>query len=104
MELCAKIASKWRSICIQLGVPDHELDSIQANNRGDPHMVRNCLSRMFNWWLKNERDVTPGKLAQAIHIVGEHELEVGIKKKNFVGMRHSFYVTTYLNMLMHLSI
>ena len=81
MELCAKIAPKWRSIGIQLGVPGHELDTIQANNRGDPHMVQNCLSLVFNWWLKNKDDVTPERLAQAVHIVGEHKVEVEIKKK-----------------------
>ena len=81
MELCAKIAAKWRSIGIQLGVPDHELDTIQANSRGDPHMVQNCLSHMFNWWLKNEQDVTPEKLAQAIHTVDEHRIEVEIKQR-----------------------
>ena len=80
MELCSKIAGKWRSIGIQLGVPDHELDVIQANNRGDPHMVQNCLSRVFNWWLKNKQDITPEKLAQAIHTVDEHKLEVEVKK------------------------
>ena len=81
MELCAKIAAKWRSIGIQLGVPNHELDNIQANNRGDPQMVQNCLSCVFSWLLKNEQDVAPGKVAQALHIVGEHEVEVEIKQK-----------------------
>jgi hypothetical protein len=78
MELCGKISSQWRSIGVQLGVPYHELDTIQANN---PHMVQNCLSRVFNWWLKNKQDTTPEKLAQAIRIVGEHEVEVEIKWK-----------------------
>ena len=81
MELCSKIADKWRSIGIQLRVPDHELDIIQANNRGDPHMVQNCLSCMFNWWLKNTQDVTSEKFAQAIHNVDEHGLEVDIKRR-----------------------
>jgi hypothetical protein len=83
MELCGKIASRWRSIGVQLGVPGHELDTIQVNNRGDPQMVQNCLSCVFDWWLKNEQDtdITPEKLAQAIHKVGEHEVEVKIKQK-----------------------
>ena len=84
MKLCGKIASQWRNIGVQLGVPGNELDNIQANCRGDPHVVRNCLSRVFNWWLtrsKRDTDITPKKLAQAIHIVGEHEVEVEIKRK-----------------------
>jgi hypothetical protein len=81
MRLCVKIVVQWRSIGVQLGVPGHELNNIQANNRGDPHMVQNCLSCVFDWWLKNERDITPEKLAQAIHIVGEHEVEAEIKQK-----------------------
>ena len=81
MELCAKIAPKWRSIGVQLGVPHHELDIIQANNRGDPHMVQNCLSRVFDWWLKNEQNVTAEKLAQAVHTLGERDLEVQIKQR-----------------------
>ena len=81
MELCAKIAPKWREIGIQLGVPSHELDTIQTNNRGDPNMAKNCLSYMFDWWLKNDQDITPEKLAKAIHTVDEHWIEVNIKKK-----------------------
>ena len=82
VKLCGKIASQWRNIGVQLGATGHELDNIQANCR-DPHMVENCLSRVFTWWLtRNQRDtdITPGKLAQAIHIVGEHEVEVEIKR------------------------
>ena len=81
VELCAKVAAKWKSIGIQLGVPHYELSSIQGNNRGDSQMIRNCLIDMFHWWLNNGQDVTPKKLAQAIHIVGEHGLEVKIKEK-----------------------
>ena len=81
MKLCTNIASKWREIGIQLGVPNHDLDTIQANNRGDPYMVQKCLSRVFDWWLKNVQNVIPEKLAQAVHIVGEHKVEVEIKKK-----------------------
>lgn len=81
MELCGKIAAQWRSIGVQLGVPGHELDTIQANNRGDPHMIQNCISYVFDWWLKNDQDVRPEKLAQAIHIIGEHKIEVEIKQK-----------------------
>lgn len=81
MELCGKIASQWRNIGVQLRVPGHELDTIQANHRGHPHMVQNCLSSVFDWWLKNEQDITPEKLALAIHIVGEHEVEGEIKQK-----------------------
>jgi hypothetical protein len=84
MKLCGKIASQWRSIGVQLGVPGHELDNIQANCCGDPHMVQNCLTRVFQWWLtrnKQDTDITPERLAQAIHIVGEHEVEVEIKRK-----------------------
>ena len=81
MELCGKIASQWRNIGVQLRVPGHELDTIQANHRGDPHMVQNCLSSVFDWWLKNKQDITPEKLAQAIHVVGESKVEGEIKQK-----------------------
>ena len=81
MELCRDTAGKWRSIGIQLGVPCNELDIIQANSRGDPHMVQNCLSRMFNWRLNNGQDLTPERIAQALHIVGEHKLEIKVKEK-----------------------
>ena len=81
MKLCTKTASLWKSIGVQLGVPGHKLDTIQANHSGHPHMVQNCLSSVFDWWLKNEQDITPEKLAQAIHIVGEYEVEREIKQK-----------------------
>ena len=81
MELCTKIASKWREIGLQLGVSHDDLDTIQANNRGDPHMVQNCLSCVFDWWLKNKQDVTPETLAQALCTVDEHDLEVQIRQK-----------------------
>ena len=79
-------------------MPNHELDSIQANNRGDPYMVQNCLSCVFDWWLKNEQNVTPEKLAQAVHIVGEHKVEVEIKKKFRNYMHHSFILLSIINL------
>ena len=81
VELCTKAAGKWRSIGIQLRVSPGELDAIQVNYHGHPQMVQNCLIDMFKWWLNNGQDVSPKKLAQAIHIIGEHDLEIKVKEK-----------------------
>ena len=64
------MAAKWRTIGVRLGVPTHELDTIQQNNSGHVDMCQDCLTAMFSWWLKNVEECTANKLAQAVHAAG----------------------------------
>ena len=75
------MAAKWKTIGIHLGVPCGQLDAIQQDNHGCVDMSLTCLRDMFLWWLRNGEDVTAKKLAEAVHKVDKHEVEVEIKRK-----------------------
>lgn len=75
------MASKWRQIGDHLSVPVDQLDVIQENNRGGVNMAQNCLRDMFIWWLQNKKATTVGKLINAIHAVGRHDIEIEISQK-----------------------
>ena len=60
------VAAKWKQLGLQLGVPIHKLDEIQANHEHSPNFVEECLRDMFNWWLNNGRDVTYERLERGL--------------------------------------
>ena len=66
------VAAKWKQLGVQLGVPTHTLDEIQANHENSPNFAQECLRDMFNWWLNNGRDVTPEKLECGSEILERH--------------------------------
>ena len=68
------MAAKWRVLGLKLEVPHHQLDIFQANHQRSPNHVQDCLTSMFDWWLKNDNDPTYEKLAQAIAAIGERQL------------------------------
>ena len=74
------MVTKWKAVGDRLGVPASELDIIQENSHGRVDPLRNCLREMFLWWLRNGKDVTARKLANAAHNVGEHEMEARINE------------------------
>ena len=43
------VAAKWKQLGVQLGVPTHKLDEIQANHEHSPNFAPECLSDMFTW-------------------------------------------------------
>ena len=60
------VAAKWKDLGVQLGVPTHKLDEIQADQKNSPHVSQECLRDMFDWWLNNGHDVTKEKLDRAL--------------------------------------
>ena len=68
------VAAKWKQLGVQLGVPTHKLDEIQANHEHSPNFVEECLRDMFNWWLNNGRDTTYERLACGIRNIEEIRL------------------------------
>ena len=65
------VAAKWKQLGVQLGVPTHKLDEIQANHEHSPNFAQECLSDMFTWWLNNGRDVTKERLERSLRDIGE---------------------------------
>ena len=51
------------------------------NNSGRRDKVQSCLRDMLIWWLRNGRETTVGKLIEAVHDVGGHDIESEIKRK-----------------------
>ena len=65
------VAAKWKQLGVQLGVPTHKLDEIQANNKNSPNFTQECLSDMFDWWLNNGHDVTCERLECGLRDIGK---------------------------------
>ena len=65
------VAAQWKDLGVQLGVPKHVLDEIQADQKNSPHVSRECLRDMFDWWLNNGLDVTHERLDRALGDIGE---------------------------------
>ena len=68
------VAAKWKQLGLQLGVPMHRLQQIQANNSSYPDSTQECLTDMFDWWLNNGRGKTYERLARALSTIGKREL------------------------------
>ena len=68
------VEAKWRQLGVQLGVPIHTLNKIQANHEHSPNFAQDCLSDMFDWWLKDNHDTTYERLACGIRDIGEIRL------------------------------
>ena len=68
------VAAEWKQLGVQLGVPIHTLDEIQANHEHSPNFAQECLSDMFTWWLNNGRDTTYERLECGLRDVGETRL------------------------------
>ena len=65
------VAAKWKQLGVQLGVPTHKLDEIQANHEHSSDFAQECLTDMFNWWLNNGRDVTKERLERGLRDIGK---------------------------------
>ena len=68
------VAAKWRQLGVQLGVPIHTLDEIQANHEHSPNIAQECLRDMFTWWLNNGRDVTQERVVYGLRDIGKRTL------------------------------
>ena len=60
------VAAEWRRLGLQLRAYPHQLDAIQANHAGAPDLVTDCLTGMFEWWLRNSDSPTVQQLIDAL--------------------------------------
>lgn len=49
-DVAATIPAKWRTVGIQLGLPQGTLDSIQDENAGKPQANLHSFENVFNMW------------------------------------------------------
>ena len=76
------VAAKWKQLGVELGVPTHKLDEIQANHKHSSDFVQECLRDMFTWWLNNGHDVTYEWLERGLIDIGETRLAQHINKQH----------------------
>ena len=80
MNLCgSRIPQEWKAIGIQLGIPQCELNTIDANVR----TVGAAISDMFARWQEMDTDPTWRKLLKALRTdhVKQHVLAYEIQKQ-----------------------
>ena len=75
------VTAKWRRLGEQLGIPEHELDTIEATFAGH-HRLHDCLSSMFGSWLRRTtNECTYENLARALATVGEEKLAADLYRQ-----------------------
>ena len=55
-------------------MPQHQLDSIQSNHANHPTHSQQCLTSVFEWWLKNCVEPTCELLIQAVNTMGRKDV------------------------------
>ena len=68
------VAAEWKQLGVQLSVPTHMLDEIQANHENSPNFAQECLRDMFYWWLNNGRDTSYARLKRGLRDIGKTRL------------------------------
>ena len=67
-----KVASEWKRLGVNLGIPTETLDTIAADH---PHSSQNCLLEMLNQWLKQQLDPPSwGNIIDAVESLGDWQL------------------------------
>jgi len=84
------MASEWKQLGLQLGVPNHRLLQIQLNNQHSPDFAQECLTDMFHWWLNNGHNVKHKRLASALIAIGKRELAQQFQEDG--GITHQYLV------------
>ena len=75
------VAAKWRRLGEQLGIPGHELDTIEATAVGR-YRLNDCLSSMFESWLRRTtNECTYENLARALARVGEEKIAADLYRQ-----------------------
>ena len=65
--------ANWRVLGEELGLKNHELDTIQVNNANFPDFSQRCLRNVFSDWLRFDGAATCKKLVNALSIAGMNE-------------------------------
>ena len=67
----------WFSLGVKLGLEDHELRTIEQNNRGD-----RCKLEMLSCWLRSGKPPTWKAIIDALQLMGEHTVAAKIQAKH----------------------
>ena len=76
------VTARWRSLGLQLGVPHHQLDTIQSNCAHYPDHANQCLTSVFEWWLRNSHESTYESLATALDAIDRRDLALKVCQEN----------------------
>ena len=76
------VAAEWQSLGLNLGVPPDQLDTIQSDCAHFPKHTNQCLTRMFEWWLRNSCESTYESLATALGAIGRRDLALKVCQEN----------------------
>ena len=90
------VAAEWRILGVKLGVPSHQLNTIQNNCAHYHDYTNQCLTSMFEWWLRNSYECTYESLATALNTIGRRDLALKVCQENSKWV----YVLGYLNWLL----
>ena len=95
------VAAKWKQLGVQLGVPTHTLNEIQANHENSPNFAQECLRDMFNRWLNNGHDTSYASLERGLRDIGETGLakEFHQHRSSSIGKQTVVWNCTYFNYL-----
>ena len=83
VELLSTASEKWRSIGLQLGLPNSTLNKVGELSNSDPV---DRLSAVINEWLKmNGKEPTPKTLAEALKSESVQERKLAERVENKYG-------------------
>ena len=61
-----KYAARWKDLGIQLKIPEHDLDTIVANNKNSQSYCQDCCKAMLKKWMEITPNATRNVLQKAI--------------------------------------
>ena len=65
-HIVPKYAARWRDLGVQLKIPDHDLDTIAANNANHNSYCQDCCKAMLKKWMELTPNATWSLLQMAI--------------------------------------
>lgn len=71
--------SYWRGLGEQLQVPGYKLNEIAAEIAGKPHGQQEALSKVLDFWLKNDLSATWQKLVKAVELCEDRDTARNIR-------------------------
>ena len=64
-SIVPKHAARWKDLGIQLKLPEHDLDTIAANNKNSQSYCQDCCKAMLKKWMEVTPDATWSMLQKA---------------------------------------
>ena len=69
----------WHQLGVQLGVPPCTLSIIEKNH---PRDINRCKSEVLTWWLRNAKECSWKKMAQALEMMEYRVLADKLREKS----------------------